>query len=178
METDHSKWFLVFTKAREEKRAKKHLENQGFEVMLPIIAFEEINQPESLVLETMFPRYLFVKINMKSDNWTIIKSTRGVSHLVIFGQKLAEVPSEVIVFLKKKTAGDGIFKHKITRQEFQKGDKLVIKKGILKGKEAIFVSKKSNKRVQVLLTFINQMITAEISVSDTGKKEIIEPFRL
>ena len=115
---------------------------------------------------------------MKSDNWTIIKSTRGVSHLVIFGQKLAEVPSEVIVFLKKKTAGDGIFKHKITRQEFQKGDKLVIKKGILKGKEAIFVSKKSNKRVQVLLTFINQMITAEISVSDTGKKEIIEPFRL
>ena len=75
METDHSKWFLVFTKAREEKRAKKHLENQGFEVMLPIIAFEEINQPESLVLETMFPRYLFIKINMKSDNWTIIKST-------------------------------------------------------------------------------------------------------
>ena len=126
----------------------------------------------------MFPRYLFIKINMKSDNWTIIKSTRGVSHLVIFGQKLAEVPSEVIVFLKKKTAENGIFRQKTTRQEFQKGDTLVVAKGVFRDKEATFLSKKSKERVNILLRFVNHLITAEIPASDVGQKEIIETFKL
>ena len=178
MEIGDSKWFLVFTKAREEKRAKEHLENQGFEVFLPMISFEKTNPSKSVILETMFPRYLFIKINIERDNWTHIKSTRGVSHLVVFGQKLAEVPSEVILFLKERTAENGIYRQEITRQEFQQGDKLVIKKGILKGKEAIFISKKSNNRVKILLKLIHEMITAEIPASDTGQKEIIEPFQL
>ena len=33
-----SKWLLVYTKAKEEQRAKKNLENQGFEIFLPMIA--------------------------------------------------------------------------------------------------------------------------------------------
>ena len=65
MEIGDSKWFLVFTKTREETRAKKHLENQGHEVFLPMISFEKTNPSKSVVLETMFPRYLFIKINIE-----------------------------------------------------------------------------------------------------------------
>ena len=38
IKTENSKWLLVYTKAKEEKRAKKNLENQGFETYLPMIA--------------------------------------------------------------------------------------------------------------------------------------------
>ena len=54
---EYSQWFLIYTKAKEEMRAKKNLENQGFEIFLPMIVYEEIDQHKATSLETMFPRY-------------------------------------------------------------------------------------------------------------------------
>jgi transcriptional antiterminator RfaH len=176
--TENSKWLLVYTKAKEEQRAKKNLENQGFEIFLPMIAFTKLNQSKSITLKAMFPRYLFVKINTELDKWTRIQSTRGVSHLVIFGQRLAEMPNQVIAYLKSKADENDIFNQKTTRRQFHKGEKLVVKTGTFKGMEATFLSKKSQERVRVLLRFINHLITAEIPASDVGEKEIIEAFKL
>ena len=176
--TENSKWVLVYTKAQEEQRAKKNLENQGFEIFLPLIDFTRSNQLKSTTLKTMFPRYLFVKINMELDKWSRIKSTRGVSHLVVFGQRVAEIPNQVIEYLKSRADENNIFRQKITRQEFQRGDKLIIEKGVFKNKEATFLVKKSQKRVGILLRFVNHLITADIPASDVGQKEIIEAFKL
>ena len=176
--TEKSKWLLVYTKAQEEQRAKKNLENQGFETFLPLIAFAKLNQSKSVALKAMFPRYLFVKINTELDKWTRIKSTRGVSHLVVFGQKFAEIPNQVILYLKSAADENDIFRQTISIKEFQKGDKLIVEKGIFKDKEATFLSKKSKERVRILLKFVNHLITAEIPASDVGKKEIIETFKL
>ncbi len=117
-----SKWLLVYTKAKEEQRAKKNLENQGFEIFLPMIAVAKENQSKSITLKAMFPGYLFVKINTELDKWNRIKSTRGVSHLVVFGQRLAEIPHQVIAYLQSETDENDIFRQKITRQEFTRGD--------------------------------------------------------
>ena len=175
---EDSKWLLVYTKAKEEQRAKKNLENQGFEIFLPMIAFAKLNQSKSITLKVMFPRYLFVKINTELDKWNRIKSTRGVSHLVVFGPRLAEIPNQVIAYLKSGADENDIFRQKITRQEFQKGDKLVIEKGMFKDKEATFLAKKSKERVSILLSFVNHLITADIPAPDVGQKEIVEAFRL
>ena len=83
-----SKWFLVYTKAKEEQRAKKNLENQGFSIFLPMIAFAINNRSVSTIVKPMFPRYLFIKLNLEKDNWTLIKSTRGVSHMVFLVKNL------------------------------------------------------------------------------------------
>ena len=176
--TADSKWVLVYTKAQEEQKAKRNLQNQGFEIFLPLIAFARSNQSKSTTLKTMFPRYLFVKINMELDKWSRIKSTRGVSHLVVFGQRVAEIPNQVIVYLKSRADENDIFRQKIMRQEFQRGDKLVIEKGVFKNKEATFLAKKSKERVQILLRFVNHLITADIPACDVGQKEIIEVFKL
>ena len=100
-EIENFGWLLIYTKARQEKRAKKNLENQGYEIFLPMIVYESESQNKPATMETMFPRYLFVKINTEKDNWINIKSTRGVSHLVTFGQRTGKVPNEVIAFLQK-----------------------------------------------------------------------------
>ena len=176
--SNNSKWLLVYTKAQEEQRAKKNLENQGFEIFLPVIAFVKSNQSKAITHKVMFPRYLFVKINTEIDKWTRIKSTRGVSHLVVFGQRFAEMPNQVIAYLKSKADENDIFNQKTTRRQFHKGEKLVFKTGTFKGMEATFLSKKSKERVRVLLRFINHLITAEIPASDVGEKEIIEAFKL
>ena len=175
---ENSQWYLVYTKAREEQRAKKNIENQGFEIFLPMVSYEKVNQSKSILLETIFPRYLFIKIDVERDNWNHIKSTRGVSHLVVFGQRLAAVPHQVVAFLKTKVDDNDIVRQKITRQDFQKGDKIVIKKGLLEGKDATFLAKKSQERVKILLGLVNQLITAEIPASDVGQKETIKTFKL
>ena len=176
---ENSNWILVYTKAREEQRAKKNLENQGFEIFLPMIAFAKLNQSKPTTLKAMFPRYLFVKINTELDKWTRIKSTRGVSHLVVFGQRFAEMPHQVIEHLKSGADENHIFRQAITRQEFQKGDKLVIKKGVLKGKEATFLSKTGKERVRILLKLMNELIIAEVPGHDIGgRKAIIEMLKL
>ncbi len=176
--TANSKWVLVYTKAQEEQKAKRNLQNQGFEIFLPMIAFARSNQLKSTTHKAMFPRYLFVKINTELDKWNRIKSTRGVSHLVVFGQRVAEIPNQVIVYLKSRADENDIFRQKIMRQEFQRGDKLVIEKGVFKNKEATFLAKKSKERVRILLRFVNHLITADIPACDVGQKEIIEAFKL
>ena len=176
--TENSKWILVYTKAKEEQRAKKNLENQGFEIFLPMIAFAKSNQSKSITLKAMFPRYLFVKINTELDKWARIQSTRGVSHLVVFGQRLAEIPNQMIVYFKSKADENDVFNQKTIMRQFHKGEKLVVKTGTFKGMEATFLSKKSKERVRVLLKFVNHLITAEIPASNVGQKEIIQTFKL
>ena len=178
MEIENFKWFLVYTKAKEEEIAQKNCANQGFETFLPMIAYEKISQPKSFSLKPMFPRYLFITINVEKDNWHLIKSTRGVSHLVLFGNKFSAVPNAVIEFIKTRVNNHSIVKHNVTRQLFQKGDKLVINKGVFQGKEAIFLSKKSKDRVRLLLKLLNTSVVAEITTSDIGSKEVVKKFKL
>ncbi len=177
---DYSKpqWFLIYTKPRQEERAKENLENQGFETFLPMIAYEKIKQPKLYSLKPMFPRYLFTKFNVEKNNWTYLKSTRGVSHVITFGDKLTEVPDSVVDFLKTKVDDHNVIKLKVTRPIFQKGDKLVINKGVFQGKEANFLSTTGKERVRILLKLMNELIITEVPGHDVGRKAIIETFKL
>ena len=178
METGNSKWFLVYTKAREEKRAKKNLENQGFETFLPMIAYEKISQPKSISLEPMFPRYLFTRFTVENNNWTQIKSTRGVSNIVVFGDNFTEIPNSVMGYLKSKVDDNDVLKLKTTRKIFQKGDELVIKQGVFQGKDATFLSMGGKERVRVLLSLMNQIMITDISEQNIERKAIVETFKL
>ena len=178
MEIENSKWFLVYTKPRQEERAQKNLENQGFETFLPMIASEKISQLKSFSLKPMFPRYLFTKFNVEKNNWTYLNSTRGVSHVVVFGDNFTEVPNSVMDYLKSKVDDNDTLRLQTTRKTFQKGDKLVIQKGVFQGKEAKFLSTTGKERVRILLKLMNELIITEVPGHDVGRKAIIEAFKL
>ena len=61
---------------------------------------------------------------------------------------------------------------------FQKGDKLVINKGVFQGKEANFLSTTGKERVRILLKLMNELIITEVPGHDVGRKAIIETFKL
>ena len=135
---------MVYTKPRAENIGVINLRNQGYEVFFPQIIFEKTGiKQEKLKTEPMFPRYLFIRFNVERDSWNPIKSTIGISHIISFGHEFAKVPDQVVLFLKTKTDKNGIFRQKISRLAFQKGDNIVINKGILEGTEAIFLSRKT-----------------------------------
>ena len=173
-----SQWFLIYTKPRQEEKAKVNLENQGFKTFFPIIATEKTSQPKSISFEPLFRRYLFISINAERDNWVHIKSTRGVSHVITFGDKLTEVPNSVIDYLKSKVDDNDVLKLQTTRKTFQKGDELVIKQGVLQGKDATFLSMSGKERVRVMLSLMNRITIADISEQNLERKAIVETFSL
>ena len=171
-------WFLIYTKPHQEERAKENLENQGFETFLPMIAFEKIKQPKLYSLKPMFPRYLFTQFNAEKNNWVHVKSTRGVSHVIRFGDKLTEVPNSVIDYLKSKVDDNDVLELQTTRKTFRKGDELVIKQGVFQGKDATFISMNGKERVRVLLSLMNRITIAEISEQNLARRTIVETFSM
>ena len=170
-------WVLIYTKAKEEKKANENLQRQGFKTFLPLIApSNKNNELKSLV--PVFPRYLFAQINFESENWTSIKSSYGVSHIVMFSEKFTSIPNHIIQLIQDKLNEEGIYKKDVTIVDYQKGDPISIKEGRFAGIDAIFLSKKSKDRVRLLLKLLNTSVVTEISTSAVGKKEVVKNFKL
>ena len=140
-----NKWYLIKTKPRQEKKAKQNLENQGYRAFCPMV---KINNQ----LVVLFPGYLFVQLNEKTQNWLPINSTKGVSHFVKFGLNFAKVPNRVIEFIKTNqhiTAG------KLNNlNKFKPGDKVQISDGAFNNYMAIFKCYKSDERVILLMNLL------------------------
>ena len=138
-------WYLIKTKPRQEKIAKQNLENQGYWAFCPIA---KINNQ----LSVLFPGYLFVQLNEKTQNLSPINSTKGVSHFVKFGLNFAKVPTSVIEFIR---TNQHITAEKLKNlNKFKPGDKVQISDGVFKNWVAIFKCYKSDERVLLLMNLL------------------------
>ena len=170
-------WVLIYTKANQEIKANENLQKQGFKTFLPLInRTNKNNKIESRV--PLFPRYIFVRINFRLDNWTSIKSSYGVSHMVMFGENFTPISPKIIKLIKDRLKGEGIFKEEILKRDYKKGDFLTIKEGIFAGIDAIFLANKSQERVRLLLKLLNTSVISEVTKSDIGRKEVVKKFKL
>ena len=151
-------WYLLKTKPRQEIIAKQNLKNQGYGSFCPIV---KINNR----LVVLFPGYLFVQLNEKTQNLSPINSTKGVSHFVKFGLNFAKVPTSVIEFIK---TNQHITTEKlINLNKFKPGDKVQISDGVFKNWVAIFKCYKPDERVILLMNLLGN----EQSLS--FKKELV-----
>ena len=178
-ETDKNEliWVLIYTKARQEIKANENLQRQGFKTFLPLIAPTNKNS-EFKSLVPVFPRYLFLQINFELDNWTSIKSSYGVSHIVMFSEKFTSIPNNIIDLIQGRLNQAGIYKEDVSIVDYQKGDPVSIKEGRFAGIDAIFLSKKSKDRVRLLLKLLNTSVVAEITTSNIENKEVVKNFKL
>ena len=153
-------WYLLKTKPRQEKIAKQNLKNQGYGSFCPIV---KINNR----LVVLFPGYLFVQLNEKTQNWSPINSTKGVSHFVKFGLNFAKVPTSVIEFIK---TNQHITTEKlINLKKFKPGDNVRISDGVFKDWTAILKCYRPNERVILLMNLFGREQTLSIkeeSVTD------------
>ena len=140
-------WYLIKTKPRQENVAIKNLENQKYSTYCPTVTINN----KHIVL---FPGYLFIYLDKKKENWSPIRSTKGVVNFVRFGLNFAQVPDTVIKFLK---ANQLINKEKLKNlNRFKSGDKVQITDGIFKNCVAIFKSSKADERVILLMNLLGQ----------------------
>ena len=151
-------WYLIKTKPRQEKIAIKNLENQAYRASCPMAKIKNR-------LVVLFPGYLFVQLNEKTQIYSPIYLTQGVSNFVKFGLNFAKVPSKVIKFIK---TNQHITTEKLIKlNKFKPGDKVQISDGAFKNYIEIFKSYKSDERIILLMNLLGN----EQSLS--FKKELV-----
>ena len=153
-------WYLVYTKPRQEKVALRNLQNQAYEAYLPLIQVKKIRQgARACVEEALFPRYLFVKLDEEGTQaWGPIRSTVGVSHLVKFGSKFAQIGQELMSWVQDCAKTNTI------DEQYKEGDVLTVTQGPFKDIEAIFKSYDGEKRAVLLLRLLAKVIEVKLSL--------------
>jgi len=162
---DHYRWHAVFCKPQQDARAETHLLNQGFEIFRPKIRRQQTRRGRRRVrIESMFPRYLFVRLNLFGQDWGPIRSTRGAVGLVRTGQQAASVPLPVIEALRERCDDNDIVNLNGTI-DYRPDEPVEIIDGPCAGYKALFKARTSEERVRVLLTLLNHERCVEVADS-------------
>ena len=143
-------WHVVQSKPRGELRAKENLENQGFEVFLPMLVLEKVRRGKlQNVTEPLFSRYLFLRLTAQMQDLSVVRSSKGVSHLVRFGQTPATVPD---TWVQGMRAQNDVAVQKL----FHSGDAVVVAQGPLKGLEAVYLEADGEARAMILINLLSK----------------------
>jgi transcriptional antiterminator RfaH len=146
-------WYLIKTKPRQENVAIKNLENQEYSTYCATVT---INNKHVV----LFPGYIFIHLDNKKENWSPIRSTKGVVNFVRFGLNFAHVPDNVIEIIKDN---QHINKEKLENlNKLKSGDKVQITDGVFKNCVAIFKTFKSDERVILLMNLLGQQQSINI----------------
>jgi len=156
-------WHAVFCKPRQDARAESHLLNQGFEIFRPKTRIRRIqNGRRRLLVESMFPRYLFVRLKRGVDDWSSIRSTRGTVGLVRLGLEAPIVPDPVIEGLRRRCDEQGVI-NLAGSIDYQPGDAVEIIEGPCAGYRALFQARSNEERVIVLLELLQRERRVELN---------------
>lgn len=152
-------WYLINSKPRQELRAEEHLKNQEISCVLPTIEIEKvIRGKRQTITEPLFPGYLFVELQTDGQNWSKIRSTRGVRDFVRFGGVPGRVPLAVLEHLQILDTAGAEFETNAPRS----GDKIVITDGPFKDLEGVFKISNGEERSIVLLTILGKVTEMEL----------------
>lgn len=161
-------WFLIHTKPRQEACALENLERQGFTCYLPMLLAEKVRQGKLVAQhEPLFPRYLFIQLGQgaQAQSWAPIRSTRGVSRLVSFGNEPAKVPSELVECLQLRD----IEQAGAIKPAFHPGDALRIMEGPFAGLDAVYQMKDGEGRVMVLIEMMSKPTQLKLQVGQVRR---------
>ena len=152
-----SRWYVVQTQPSAERRAMVHLERQGFVTYLPRYRKRRRHARRVDTVEVpLFPRYLFVSIDVAVQRWRSIHSTIGVSHLVCNGSDPAPLPDAVIDQLRAREQ-DGLVQLPVL-PAFKPGEPVRILDGAFTSCFGLFDGMKDGERIAVLLDLLGRKV--------------------
>lgn len=161
-------WYLIHTKPRQEKCALDNLQRQGFQCYLPTIPTEKLCRGVLMVTdEPLFPRYLFIRLGHgdSAPNWAPIRSTKGVSRLVTFGEEPAKVADSLVEALR---ARERLFQAEPERL-FKQGERVLLTESPFAGIEGIYQMTDGERRVMVLIELLSKQVRVRIAPASLRK---------
>jgi transcription elongation factor/antiterminator RfaH len=91
------RWYVAMTLPRKERVAAANLDNQEFRTFLPLqIETRRHARTFKTELAPVFPRYIFVILNIDTQRWRSVNGTLGISRLITEGERPLAVPLGIV----------------------------------------------------------------------------------
>ena len=155
-------WYVVQTQVNAEAKAARNLLRQGFEIYLPhYLKRRSHARKVEKVAAPLFPRYMFVRIDLATQRWRSVQSTYGVSHLVLNGSDPAPVAGQVIDALKAREDASGCVTLE-QRPKFAMGEKVRVLAGVFADNLGLFDGMADRDRVAILLELLGRKVRVSL----------------
>src|SRR5262245_19007847 len=151
------RWYVVQSQPNAENKAVVHLTRQGFMTYLPrYLKRRRHARRVDIVPAPLFPRYVFVTIDITVQRWRSICSTIGVAQLICNGDVPAAVPDEVVTTLKAREDAAGFVR--LEPRPFRLGEKIRILEGVFADCLGLYDGTTDRDRVTVLLDLLGRKV--------------------
>ena len=158
-------WYAVQTKPRKEAIAELHLQRQHFETYLPKVLLRKRRRDRwTKVVEPLFPRYLFIRVDPDESSLAPVRSTQGVTGLVRFGHSLKPVPDGVIHYLRQ-TENPDTHQHHAEDWPHRGGDAVQVLEGPFKGLTGVFQMATAEDRALLLIDLLGRKNTVDVAMA-------------
>lgn len=161
---DHA-WIVICTQGGREHIARHHLERQGYTTYLPMCV---IRRGDRIVPTSLFPRYLFVLLDICRDAWRPILSTIGVQAVLMNGDHPGAIPDNTIEAIRRREEAFVSFAAPEEPCPFPSGASVRIKRGPFTGIDAIFAEPLEKKRCALMLQLLGRETRIELALSDVA----------
>ncbi|KAA5602545.1 transcriptional activator RfaH [Blastochloris sulfoviridis] len=164
-----ARWYVGHTLPRKEVLARTNLLQQGFAAYLPRVLTTRRHARRFEVVKTaLFPRYIFIRLDLARDRWRSVNGTIGISHIVSSGDLPCPVPAGIVEELSRLTGDDDIVHFE---PELAPGDRVRLTGGPFTGGLGVLERLDARGRVEILLELLNGTVRLKVA------RELIEPIR-
>jgi len=158
----HPRWYVAHTHPHAEAKATAHLSRQGFATYFPrYLKRRRHARRIEVVASPLFPRYLFVAVDISAQRWRAIYSTVGVTRLVSHGDEPTPVPGGIVEALKDREDANGFIKLD-QRPRFRPGDKIRVLDGAFTSCLGLFDGMAERERIAILLELLGRKVRVVI----------------
>ena len=158
------RWYVAYTQPQAEFRAAGHLKRQGFDAYLPLChQIRRHARREETILKPLFPRYVFVALDLEVDRWRSINGTVGVSNLVCHGERPAALPDGVVEGWRVGELEEG-FVPLSQLVLFDKGAQLRVLNGAFAGQTGTYHGMTGAERVVLLFSLIGSPVRVAVPI--------------
>ena len=161
-------WYVVHTQPNREGRADLNLRRQGFVTYLPRYARRRRHaRRQEIVARPLFPRYLFVALDVARDRWRAVHSTFGVHRLVLAGEEPLPVPDGIVDAIRARENGDGLVALGLPAG-VGPGSRVRLVDGIFADAKGVLERIADDRRVAILLELLGREVRVFVSPASVG----------
>jgi transcriptional antiterminator RfaH len=119
------------------------------------------------VKRPLFPRYLFVGLDLARERWRAIHSTFGVNRLVLAGEEPLPVPDGVVDDIRAREDGDGLVVLGLPAG-LGPGSRVRLVDGIFADAKGVLERVADDRRVAILLELLGREVRVFVSPASVG----------
>jgi transcriptional antiterminator RfaH len=167
--TQGQRWYVVQTQPSKELRAQTNLNQQGFTTYLPRYLRPRTHARRTeIVARPLFPRYMFVALDLTRDRWRAVQSTFGVTQLIASREEPVPIADGVLGEIRAREDENGFVSLGLPAG-LEVGSRVRLIDGIFAEAQGILERIADDRRVSILLQLLGRDVRVLVPAASVGR---------